>query len=92
MHCDFIQSWYVVVDSENHFYCRLCDCCDLFSSLTGTVTAIDLNEGRLRILKESAKAHHVHHVVTAVHDDLRIFSVRIFIFLSIDLKMVKRFC
>lgn len=44
------------------------------------VTAIDLNEGRLRILKETAKAHQVHHVVTAVHDDLRIFAVRILIF------------
>lgn len=40
----------------------------------GLVTAIDINKGRLRILKESAKAHQVHHVVTVVHDDLRTFA------------------
>lgn len=51
---------------------------------TGMVTAIDINKGRLRILKESAKSHQVDHVVNAVHDDLRAFSVRIsvsFVFL-----------
>ncbi|KAI5674697.1 hypothetical protein M9H77_15061 [Catharanthus roseus] len=40
----------------------------------GVVTAIDINKGRLRILKESAKSHQVDHVVNAVHDDLRAFS------------------
>lgn len=39
------------------------------------VSAIDINKGRLRILKETAILHHVHNVITIIHADLRIFSV-----------------
>ncbi|XP_058745009.1 uncharacterized protein LOC131617772 [Vicia villosa] len=37
----------------------------------GMVYAIDVNSGRLRILKETAKLHQVDGVVTTVHADLR---------------------
>ncbi|KAL5548637.1 hypothetical protein UlMin_003868 [Ulmus minor] len=40
----------------------------------GMVSAIDINEGRLRILKETAKLHQVDDVVTTIHSDLRVFS------------------
>ncbi|KAF6153795.1 hypothetical protein GIB67_001028 [Kingdonia uniflora] len=40
----------------------------------GMVSAIDINEGRLRILKETAKLHGVHDVITSIHADLRIFA------------------
>nr|XP_027061426.1 uncharacterized protein LOC113688037 isoform X1 [Coffea arabica]XP_027061427.1 uncharacterized protein LOC113688037 isoform X1 [Coffea arabica]XP_027061428.1 uncharacterized protein LOC113688037 isoform X1 [Coffea arabica]XP_027061429.1 uncharacterized protein LOC113688037 isoform X1 [Coffea arabica]XP_027064489.1 uncharacterized protein LOC113690691 isoform X1 [Coffea arabica] len=40
----------------------------------GMVTAVDINKGRLRILKETAKKHQVQNVVTAVHADLRTFA------------------
>ncbi|KAK7299927.1 hypothetical protein RJT34_10756 [Clitoria ternatea] len=37
----------------------------------GMVFAIDVNRGRLRILKETAKLHQVDDVVTTIHADLR---------------------
>ncbi|KAG5053463.1 hypothetical protein JHK87_005661 [Glycine soja] len=37
----------------------------------GKVFAIDVNSGRLRILKETAKLHQVDGVITAIHADLR---------------------
>ncbi|GAA0140302.1 RNA methyltransferase [Lithospermum erythrorhizon] len=37
----------------------------------GMVSAIDINEGRLRILKETAKSHGIDNVITTVHSDLR---------------------
>ncbi|PON94003.1 rRNA small subunit methyltransferase B [Trema orientale] len=40
----------------------------------GMISAIDINKGRLRILKETAKLHQVDDVVTTIHADLRIFS------------------
>ncbi|KAI3990445.1 hypothetical protein MKX01_021380 [Papaver californicum] len=40
----------------------------------GMVSAIDINEGRLRILKETAKLLEVADVITTVHSDLRIFA------------------
>ncbi|KAL5972449.1 hypothetical protein ACLOJK_041704 [Asimina triloba] len=40
----------------------------------GMVSAIDINKGRLRILEETAKLHHVNDVITVVHSDLRTFS------------------
>ncbi|KAK4398629.1 putative ribosomal RNA small subunit methyltransferase B [Sesamum angolense] len=39
----------------------------------GTIYAIDVNKGRLRILKETAKLHEVNNVVT-IHADLRAFA------------------
>ncbi|PWA36304.1 NOL1/NOP2/sun family protein / antitermination NusB domain-containing protein [Artemisia annua] len=39
----------------------------------GMVTAIDINKGRLRILKETAKLQQLNNVVTTVHADLRTF-------------------
>ncbi|XP_043693561.1 probable ribosomal RNA small subunit methyltransferase B isoform X2 [Telopea speciosissima] len=60
------------------------DCCaapggkTLFMALClggqGMVYAIDINKGRLRILKETAKLHEVDGVVTTFHSDLRIFA------------------
>ena len=41
----------------------------------GMVSAIDLNKGRLRIFEETAKLQNVDDIVTAVHADLRNFSV-----------------
>ncbi|XP_057971646.1 uncharacterized protein LOC131160227 isoform X2 [Malania oleifera] len=40
----------------------------------GMVSAIDINKGRLRILKETALLHNVDNVITTVHADLRIFA------------------
>ncbi|KAJ1410802.1 SAM-dependent methyltransferase RsmB/NOP2-type [Sesbania bispinosa] len=37
----------------------------------GMIFAIDVNRGRLRILKETAKLHQVDGVVTTIHSDLR---------------------
>ncbi|KAK7386012.1 hypothetical protein VNO78_32055 [Psophocarpus tetragonolobus] len=37
----------------------------------GKVFAVDINSGRLRILKETAKLHQVDDVITAIHADLR---------------------
>lgn len=39
------------------------------------VTAIDINKGRLRILKETAKLHLVDGVISTIHADLLIFAV-----------------
>ncbi|KAL5719985.1 16S rRNA (cytosine(967)-C(5))-methyltransferase [Ranunculus cassubicifolius] len=39
----------------------------------GMVFAIDVNEGRLRIVTETAKLHEVDGVVTTIHSDLRFF-------------------
>lgn len=47
----------------------------LHSDDAGMVSAIDINKGRLRILEETAKLQNVDDVVTAVHADLRNFSV-----------------
>lgn len=51
----------------------------IFCFVLGMVTAVDINIGRLRILKETAVLHQVQNVVTTVHSDLRKFAVRIFI-------------
>ncbi|KAJ0101362.1 hypothetical protein Patl1_03931 [Pistacia atlantica] len=40
----------------------------------GMVYAIDINKGRLRILRETAKLHQVSSVITTIHSDLRIFA------------------
>ncbi|XP_057725540.1 uncharacterized protein LOC130941152 [Arachis stenosperma] len=40
----------------------------------GLVFAVDVNRGRLRILKETAKLHQVDGVVTTVHADLRVLT------------------
>ncbi|KAL2495957.1 NOL1/NOP2/sun family protein/antitermination NusB domain-containing protein [Forsythia ovata] len=40
----------------------------------GRICAIDINEGRLRILKETAELHEVDNVVTITHADLRTFA------------------
>ncbi|XP_057486553.1 uncharacterized protein LOC130772631 isoform X2 [Actinidia eriantha] len=40
----------------------------------GVVSAIDVNKGRLRILREAAKLQQVVDVITTVHADLRVFS------------------
>lgn len=40
----------------------------------GTIFAIDINKGRLRILKGTAKLHEVNGVITTVHADLRLFA------------------
>ncbi|KAL3643280.1 hypothetical protein CASFOL_014095 [Castilleja foliolosa] len=37
----------------------------------GCVSAIDINEGRLRILKETAKLQEVDHIIKTIHADLR---------------------
>lgn len=39
------------------------------------VYAIDINEGRLRILKETAKLHQVDGVITTIHADMRSYAV-----------------
>ena len=43
--------------------------------VSGMVSAIDINKGRLRILKETAKLHQVDGVITTIHSDLRIVAV-----------------
>ncbi|WOL12098.1 hypothetical protein Cni_G20862 [Canna indica] len=40
----------------------------------GMVLAIDINKGRLRILKETARSHAVNDVVTTVNADLRLYA------------------
>ncbi|KDP39311.1 hypothetical protein JCGZ_01068 [Jatropha curcas] len=40
----------------------------------GMVYAIDINKGRLRILRETAKLHQVDAVITTVPSDLRVFA------------------
>nr|XP_011461882.1 PREDICTED: probable 28S rRNA (cytosine-C(5))-methyltransferase isoform X2 [Fragaria vesca subsp. vesca] len=40
----------------------------------GMVYAIDINEGRLRILKETAKLHQVDGVITTIHADMRSYA------------------
>ncbi|KAJ0986877.1 hypothetical protein J5N97_005233 [Dioscorea zingiberensis] len=40
----------------------------------GMVSAIDINKGRLRILKETSKLHNLDGVITAIHADLRLYS------------------
>ncbi|RYR45308.1 hypothetical protein Ahy_A07g031144 isoform D [Arachis hypogaea] len=40
----------------------------------GLVFAVDVNRGRLRILKETAKLHQLDGVVTTVHADLRVLT------------------
>ncbi|KAM3248364.1 putative ribosomal RNA small subunit methyltransferase B [Capsicum annuum] len=40
----------------------------------GTLFAVDINEGRLRILRETAKLHQVIDVISTIHADLRTFS------------------
>lgn len=42
---------------------------------TGTVVAIDVNKGRLRILREAAKKHGVEDVVSTTPADIRSFVV-----------------
>ncbi|XP_078163892.1 NOL1/NOP2/sun family protein / antitermination NusB domain-containing protein isoform X1 [Carex rostrata] len=42
----------------------------------GMVYAIDVNEGRLRILKEAAQLQDLAGVITAIHSDLRSYSIR----------------
>ncbi|CAK9145110.1 unnamed protein product [Ilex paraguariensis] len=44
----------------------------------GMVSAIDINKGRLRILRETAKLHKVDDVITVVHADLRTFAVTLY--------------
>lgn len=43
--------------------------------IPGAISAIDINKGRLRILKEAAKLQNVDNVVTTVDADLRTFAV-----------------
>ncbi|KAK2967296.1 hypothetical protein RJ640_004862 [Escallonia rubra] len=40
----------------------------------GMISAIDINEGRLRILGDTAKLHKADGVITTVHADLRVFA------------------
>ncbi|KAL9233681.1 hypothetical protein vseg_008645 [Gypsophila vaccaria] len=40
----------------------------------GMISALDINEGRLRILKETADLQSLHNVITCVHADLRAFA------------------
>ncbi|THG10210.1 hypothetical protein TEA_003612 [Camellia sinensis var. sinensis] len=40
----------------------------------GVVSAIDINKGRMRILKEAAKLQQVDDVITTIHADLRIYA------------------
>lgn len=48
---------------------------EIYHWVSGMVYAVDINEGRLRILKETAKLHQVDGVITNVHSDIRTFSV-----------------
>ncbi|KAL0362932.1 UNVERIFIED_CONTAM: hypothetical protein Scaly_1248400 [Sesamum calycinum] len=48
--------------------------CSVQDESAGTIYAIDVNKGRLRILKETAKLHEVNNVVTTIHADLRAFA------------------
>lgn len=51
--------------------------CSIYSVLfvVGNLYAIDINKGRLRILRETAKLHQVDDVITAINADLRAFAV-----------------
>ncbi|XP_042444170.1 probable ribosomal RNA small subunit methyltransferase B isoform X1 [Zingiber officinale] len=40
----------------------------------GMILAIDINKGRLRILKETSRLHNVHDVVTTTNADLRLYA------------------
>ncbi|KAF3527399.1 hypothetical protein DY000_02043256 [Brassica cretica] len=40
----------------------------------GMIYAMDVNEGRLRILGETAKSHQVNGLITTIHSDLRVFA------------------
>ncbi|KAG6474571.1 hypothetical protein ZIOFF_068509 [Zingiber officinale] len=40
----------------------------------GMILAIDINKGRLRILKETSRLHNVHNVVTTTNADLRLYA------------------
>jgi len=51
------------------------------------VYAVDVNSGRLRILKETAKLHQVDGVVTTVHADLRTLTVCYIIPYSMSIKL-----
>lgn len=46
-----------------------------FHDASGSVHAIDINKGRLRILEETARLHNVDNVIKTVHADLRVFVV-----------------
>ncbi|KAI4366199.1 hypothetical protein MLD38_022107 [Melastoma candidum] len=62
---------------------KIADCCAAPGGKTlymasqlrgeGMISAIDVNKGRLRILKETARSHKVDGVITTIHADLRIF-------------------
>lgn len=42
---------------------------------TGKICALDVNKGRLRILKDAAKVHGLDDMITAIHADLRQYAV-----------------
>ncbi|KAF5461205.1 hypothetical protein F2P56_021022 [Juglans regia] len=48
--------------------------CSVQDESAGMVTAIDINKGRLRILKETAKLHQVDGVISTIHADLCVFA------------------
>lgn len=43
--------------------------------ISGMISAVDINKGRLRILKETAISHQVDDVINIIHADLRTFAV-----------------
>ncbi|XP_042003346.1 probable ribosomal RNA small subunit methyltransferase B isoform X2 [Salvia splendens] len=43
----------------------------------GSISAVDVNKGRLRILKETAKLHECDQVITTIHADLRALDANI---------------
>lgn len=55
---------------------------------SGKVFAVDVNSGRLRILKETAKLHQVDGVITAIHADLRTLTVCYFFPVSVNYEIV----
>lgn len=55
---------------------------------SGKVFAIDVNSGRLRILKETAKLHQVDGVITAIHADLRTLPVCNFVLAVLTRKLL----
>ena len=42
---------------------------------TGKIRALDVNEGRLRILMDAAKQHSLDDMITDIHADLRLYAV-----------------
>lgn len=46
--------------------------------LSGSISAVDVNKGRLRILKETAKLHELDQVITTIHADLRALVREVF--------------